>query len=96
MAPRSGCGLHEVFLKLVEINLNSYHCHRGFLSILLFENSMSCRHQSWPGVPDVERNREHEAAWVVVVILNRSLVPHLIRSLAIQVGKMPASRSVQW
>ena len=95
MALRSGCGLHEVFLKLVVINLNSDHCRRGFLSIVLFENSMSCCHQSRPGVPDVKRNREDKAAWVVVVILNRPFVPHLVRSLVIQVGKMPANSGVQ-
>ena len=95
MALRTGCDLHEVFLKLVVINMNSDHCRRGFLSILLFENCMSCRHQSRPRVPDVKGNREHKAAWVVVVILNRPFVPHLVRCLVIQVGKMPANRSVQ-
>merc|ERR1719341_2285321 len=88
MALRSNCDIDQVVLKLFVINVNSNHCRRGFLSILLFENCMSCSHQSWPGVPDVERNREHEAAWVVVVILNCSFVPHLICSLVIQVAKM--------
>ena len=93
MALVSSCDFHEVFLKLVVINMNSNHSRRSFLSILLFENCMSCRHQSRSGVPDVERNGEHKAAWVVVVILNRPFVPHLVRSLVIQVGKMPAKNS---
>ena len=95
MALRSSCDLHEVFLKLVVINMHSNHCRGSFLSVLFFENGMSCRHKSRSSVPNVKRNGEDEAAWVVVVILHSPLVPHLISGLVVQISKMPENGGSQ-
>ena len=68
--------------------MDAYNSRGGLLAVVFPEDGVGCGDEGGPGVADIEGNGEDKAVWVVVVVVDGSLVPHLICCLVVQVGKV--------
>ena len=65
------------------INLDTDNSCGSLLGALPLEDGVSCGHNCWTLVPNVERNGEDKGFRVVVVIIDGPLVPDFVRSLVV-------------
>ena len=66
----------------------------GLLAVVFPEDGVGGGDEGGPGVPDIEGNGEDKAVGVVVVVVDGTLVPHLVCRLVVQIGKVAGNYKV--